>query len=58
MALNTHFFSHALFESNGYFRINLFPGFAGALWAVTDSASNSLSEHEAILTCSHVIILS
>ena len=37
--------------------IQIFPGF-GALWAVADSANTSLSERKAILTCSHVIIVS
>lgn len=38
--------------------IQIFPGFPGALWAVADSANTSLSERKAILTCSHVIIMS
>ena len=38
--------------------IQIFPGFPGALWAVADSANTSLSERKAILTCSHVIIVS
>ena len=50
-------FFYALFGSKGHSKINLFPGFPGALWAVTDSASTSLSERKAILTCSHVIIV-